>query len=235
MKFFVGTMESGEDDWSACQAAIKSQSHKDMFHYVISGRTEQDAHRALYEMWNSVKNSFDLFLKIDADTVLRHDHVLSDIVDVFSNNPKLTGIQTYLHDYMTDSLIYGMACIRSSVTVNPNASKLYPDRVDSDHDLVIRGHQLPLSLDPAGNHCHHASEYQAFRFGVHRFLKNQHDIRTLVLNAWKNNGFDRVRGMALAGFALSSKCPESDYGDSTFHSIFLEAQKSYDEIIRGFK
>ena len=231
MRVFVGTMESGENDWARCQEAIQKQKGADFHHYIVSGLTERDAHIALYDEWNARKKDFDLFLKVDADTVLRHDRVISCYVELFEKEQRLTGVQAWLHDFMTDSKIFGLTCIRNNVSVVTRKDSLYYDRVDSGHDIIVRGDNLPDSINPAGSHCHFASEIQAFRYGVHRSLKNQQDIRNRVYEAWKSNGRDRVRGMALIGFKFATECRAYNYSDKDFNDSFDRFSRDYDIVI----
>jgi|LakMenEpi03Aug12_release.lakeMendotaPanAssembly.Ray.scaffolds.fasta_scaffold486934_2 hypothetical protein len=232
MRVFVGTMESGENDWENCKRAISEQKGVDFHHHVVSGLTEKDAHIALYNEWNLRKGEFDLFLKVDADTVLKHDRVVAAYVDLFKANSRLTGVQAWLHDYMTDGNIFGLTCIRNNVIVTTRRDGLYYDRVDSGHSDILRGDKLPEDLNPAGLHCHFASEPQAFRYGIHRSLKNQTDIRNRVYSAWKENGRDRLRGMALIGFKFSSECSSYNYSDHDFNQSFSRFSRDYDEAIK---
>lgn len=235
MKVFVGTMESGEADFDDCITAIRSQTHKDVYQFVVHGLPEPEAHAALYGMWEQVKPEYDLFLKVDADTILAHEGVIAEHVALFTANPRLTGTQAWLYDYMTDSKIFGLGCMRNTVPLTKSTNPLYPDRVDEKHDLVIRGDALPAALNPAGNHCMRPTDRQAFHYGVHRTLKNQHENMQRVRNGWDRN-HDRARALALIGAQMAPKFRKNlkfNYGDLEFQQAFQEAMLHFDEHVQA--
>jgi len=233
MKVFVGTMESGEADFPVCVDAIKRQVSVDLTHFVVSGLPEWDAHQALYTRWNAIKDEYDLFLKVDADTVLNHPYVVAHFAKAFKENPRLTGAQAWLHDYITNDLIYGLTCIRNTVTINVNPDRLYCDRVDTDHDVVLRGNELPSELIPAGKHCFYASEVQAFHYGVHRAKKGQLDVRRKIWSAWRRDTQNRKRSLALLGFRLATECEAFDYSSQAFQALYEKALREYDSLLQG--
>jgi hypothetical protein len=243
MKIWIGTMESGENDFVACCAAIRNSCLKALNnstiegyeHSIVSGLPEHEAHAKLYELWNEAKTSFDLFLKVDADTVLMHNNVVTDVVMLFKSNARLTGIQAWLYDHMTDGNIYGLSCMRNTVSLSRINDKLHPDRVDlpSTHDVVLRGDALPRSLIPAGKHCCDANAEQAFRFGIHRALKGQFHIIDRVRIAWKSSN-DVQRGFALLGAKQARELSNGlkiNYGDEEFKQLFESTKLKYDELI----
>jgi hypothetical protein len=236
MQVFIGTMESGEADFEQCKAAILGQRHAKWTHFIVSGLPEAAAHRRLYEEWNAVKADFDLFIKVDADTVLANPFVVEAYVRLFRSDLRLTGVQAWLDDYMTRDLIYGLTCVRNSVRISTDVDPLFCDRVDTGHDRILRGSAVgDPALIPAGRHCHHASKEQAFRYGVHRAKKRQAAVRDKVRTAWISQGRDEVRGMALAGFDLASSCPDVDYGARGFQDAFAEATARYGELSKGWE
>lgn len=231
MKVFIGTMTHGEGEFDECKRAISQQVDVDTSHIIISNLPEKEAHERLYTTWNSVKEGHELFLKVDADTVLAHEHVISDYVKLFEANVRLTGVQAWLYDHMTDTKIFGLTCLRNTVTVSPVVDKLYCDRADTGHDIVMRGDELPASLNPAGTHCQSATDTQAFHYGFHRGKKNQQDIRARVLKAWKRDK-DRQRGIALIGFMLSAQSETTNYDTFDFQRLYHEATSQYDTLVK---
>lgn len=237
MKVFIGTMESGEIDFPECIKSIRSQTHKDSCHFVVSGLTEPEAHERLYEAWNEAKSEFDIFLKVDADTVLLHNNVVADIVTLFETDKRLTGIQAWLYDYISDRKIFGLGCMKNSVPLRSGTHALYPDRVDEYHDKVLRGDELPLSLNPAGNHCMHPSNRQAFHYGLHRTLKNQHEAIACVKRAWLKE-HDHSRGFVLLGSMMAHQFASHlcfNYLDQEFESAFQIAEVQYESLLKGIK
>jgi len=230
-RIFVGTMYCGEHDFAECCDAINSQAGVNVTHHTITDMNEKDAHNALWSIWNACKHNHDLFVKVDADTVLTCK--LLDIWKLFESNSNVTGMQAPLMDYMTDGFINGLNAFSPRVVFSETKDDLLCDRnVDSNHNVIILSTMVPECLRPAGLHCFHSSGIQAFRYGVHRALKNQTSIISRVCDAWKKHR-DRIRGMALMGiqaaylFKDNHKC---NYKDAELIEAYAEAEKNYEEL-----
>lgn len=239
-RVFVGTMHTCEGDLEACVDIIQKQRGVVVTHFLVSGLGEKDAHNALWKAWRDAKSGHDLFVKVDADTVLRSEDTLSDICHMFRAVPRLTGLQAPLHDYMTDDFINGLNAFSPKVTFNDTQDELYCDRkVDVDHDVVLRDKELPMSLRPAGFHCHYANSRQSFHYGIHRALKGQKIVLEKVFNAWFQNKIGKEqnvnRAYALIGAQFSTRFAQNrkfNYTDPEFLAAFEEAQSRYDELTR---
>ena len=232
-KVFVGTMYSGEGDFASSCRSIFTQKNVRVQQYVIANRPEKEAHNMLWAAWRTVQHEgFDMFLKVDADTVLANDEIISHFWSVMGANPRVTGIQAPLWDYFTDGHINGLNCFSPKVTFNDSTDPLYCDRrVDVDHDIVVGSDLVPGTLRPAGLHCHESNERQAFHYGYHRALKNQIDVLKRVHTAWRRHDCDRLRGLALLGARASKIRPHSfNYDDADFFSLFREACEQYDVL-----
>lgn len=231
---FVGTMYSGEGDYDKCCQAILGQRNVNIQHSVIANLSEHEAHNRLWSSWRSLQHSgYVAFIKVDADTVLANDEVLSNFCKLLIENPRVTGIQAPLLDYFTDGYINGLNCFSPKVTFLDTTDPLYCDRkVDVDHDVVIGSNMVPMSLRPAGYHCFQPTTLQAFHYGLHRQLKNQ----TTTINAVRvafHRYRDRFRGMALLGANMSVQLKESfNYTDDRFQVAFEAADKRYDQLIK---
>lgn len=236
MKIFVGTMYSGEGDWERCLAAVAGQKNVDFTHFLIQNLPEKEAHNMLWNAWRGAKANHQLFVKLDADVVLRDENTLASINECFEN-PRVTGMQPYVHDFFTDSKIHaGLTCFSTHVVFEDTKDDLMCDRgVDFNHDIVLRSPNLPESLDPAGYHCHHSTLLQAFHYGHHRALKNQTSTMIKVRAAWHANGHDKVRGMAILGELHAQQSREHNYTDENFNKAFDHALDNYDELITGAK
>lgn len=230
MKVFVGTMTCGEGDFETCCQAISSQRDVDVDHFIINNLPEKAAHNTLWSSWRNRQTTHDLFVKVDADTVLKHDRVLIEVATIMKNDPRITGIQAPLHDYFTDGFINGLNCFSPKVTFQDSVDDLFCDRqVDVGHDIVMGSTQVPSSLSPAGFHCHHSTDIQAFHFGVHRALKGQHHIIEKVRLAWTKHK-DRLRGLAILGAQFSSQLSKNrrfNYGDKELLDLFERAASTY--------
>jgi len=233
---FVGTLESGEGDFKECCLAIQQQKFVEPLHKAICGLPEKEAHNELWKTWEEIKKkepTCHLFVKVDADTVLAHDEVLWDIFNLFAANQRLTGVQAYIKDFYTDEFIYGLNCFSREVVFNETKDPLMCDRnVDTNHDVVLRGNELPASLNPAALHCYHSNELQSFHYGLHRSLKGQKDILAKVKRAWLKHGDDR-RMWALLGDKFSycfDKKSGFNYGDKKFLEIYEFCKNNLNEF-----
>lgn len=232
---FVGTMMCDEGDFDKCVEAILSQKNVIVHHEIIKNLPEKEAHNQLWDSWNDFKsqNSNSIFVKIDADTVLINENVLDTIQSLFENNSRLTGIQAYLKDFYTEDLIYGLNCFSSKVVFNQTIDPLMCDRnVDTNHDVVIRGTDLPTALNPAAYHCYSSTNLQSFHYGVHRSLKGQKDTLSKVKRAWIRSGDDR-RLWALLGDKFSycfDKKKGFNYNDKKLLEIFEFCKSNIDEF-----
>jgi hypothetical protein len=236
-KIFVGTMYCREGDFIDCCHAINKQTSVIITHHIIKDMPEKEAHNELWSAWRAAKQDHDMFVKIDADTVLTNNEILSEFWNVMQNNVRVTGIQAPLLDYFTDGYINGLNCFSPKVVFQDTTDGLFCDRrVDINHDMIIKATDVPQSLKPAGYHCYKATSEQAFHFGLHRALKNQHDIMSLVREAWTRNK-DRIRGMALIGSSIITQFREGgfNYVDEQFQTAFNTSTNNYDELITKFE
>lgn len=234
-KVWIGTMFCDEGDFAKSKESITNQAGVDVRHHVIVHMPEKEAHNALWRAWREFrdKNPQAIFVKVDADTVLRHKQVLSTIVDIFANNARVTGIQCPLDDYFTGGHINGLNCFGPKVIFNDTGDDLFCDRnVDVNHDVVLRAPDLPESLTPAAKHCMHATPTQAFHFGLHRMLKGQYHVIDQVRSMWKVHG-DKIRGMALLGAKNAHTVGRRfNYTDRDFVLLSYEVNKNYHKLIK---
>lgn len=233
MKIFVGTMHCGEGDFEMSKRWVEQQQNVEVTHKIISDLPEPEAHRQLYAAWEEARATHDVFVKIDADTVLIADDTLETIGSLFKANDRLTGVQCSLNDYFTNSLIFGLNAYSPKIKLLSPDNDLYPDRIDPPHihDVVLRGEQLPTSLQPAGYHCHFSNDAQSFHYGLHRALKNKVDELSRVNAVWQQL-HDRARGLALMGAKIAPRFrAESlgfNYADQTFKDALEAAIWAYE-------
>lgn len=196
-RVWFGTMYSGEAELALCQAHVSTQNGlQEILQHVVMELPEKEAHNSLWAEWARVKDQFDLFVKVDADTIIEDPGTVARVWMLFEGNPRVTGVQLRLHDYFTDSLISGLNFFSTKVEFNTSPD-LYCDRVDSNHDIVLKGEAVK-HLEPGGKHCAFPNDAQAFHFGLHRMLKGQRDTLEKVYHAYEKYQ-DRARGLALIG------------------------------------
>lgn len=230
---FVGTMYCGEGDYDECIRAILNQKGVNVMHAVIANQPEKEAHNRLWHAWRDVQHTgFNMFVKVDADTVLAHDEVLLELWRTMSSNPRITGIQAPLLDFFTESYINGLNCFSPRVTFQDTADTLFCDRqVDVGHDLVVKSGDVNERLRPAGFHCFSSTDKQAFHYGLHRALKGQIQIIDQVTRAWQRNG-DHTRSWALAGAACAGTFTDDgfNYNDERFNLAFEASQRRFNTV-----
>ena len=218
-KIFVGTLYVNESEFELCCNIINAQKDVDVHHEIISGLPEHEAHNKLWQTWNRAKSKHDLFVKIDADTVLNDAHSLARIARLFEADNEVTGVQLPLLDYYTNGPVMGLNCFSPEVIFTASEDPLFCDRVDSGHKKVLRGPELD-SLYPIARHGVDPSPVQAFHFGFHRGLKKQKQIARDLARAYLDEG-GIGRMYALAGFekvGIFSK--PLNYFDKKFQKMF---------------
>lgn len=248
MRVFVGTLSCGEGELEQCKAAVLGQQDVRVTHCVISDLPEREAHDSLWREWEAAREHHDLFVKVDADTVLVNPWVLARIAETFgANSPHLTGMQLPILDYFTDGPIAGLNAFSPKVRFQ-RSPELHCDRADSGHVMVLKcqsddmthdaftaraaamGLWLPLGGPipiPAAKHCFSPTDAQAFHFGLHRALKGQEGVLAKVRSAYRRD-LDRPRAFALAGAADAHRAPPGgqDYGSAWFKEALRNAQES---------
>lgn len=230
-KVFVGTLESGEAEFDLSKKLILEQAGVAVSHKVISNMQEFDAHQTLWREWESSKTEFDLFVKVDADTILARPTVLFEIAELF-DDPEVSGIQIPLYDYFSCSLIAGLNAFSKNVRFVKPRHKLFADHSDTNHSRILKGSEVE-HLAPAGFHCSNPSPRQSFHYGFRRALKKQDKILQMCANAWINTR-DEARLWALAG-AFSSRWWHKFIGFGYDNNCFERAISRYMRDPKLFK
>lgn len=226
-RVFFGTMYSGESELADCKQAIAAQKYlSNIQHHIISGLREKNAHDELWKSWENCKNDFDLFVKVDADTIIANDHAISDVWNLFATNKRVTGVQVRLLDYYTNSLIAGLNFF-SPVVKFKTSPDLYCDRVDTNHDIVLKGEAVK-HLEPIGYHCKNPSKIQSFHYGLHRMLKHQIDTIRNVINAPQEE--KRMYAIYGAAYALRHTQKFLNDGSSYENEAFMECFKELESL-----
>jgi len=219
-KIMVGTLYSGESEIDQCKSMIQNQIGVQVEHVIISNLPEANAHRELFNLWNTRRSEFEIFIKCDADTVLKDERSLLSIVE-FKIKKNFDGLQLRLLDYFSKQQIYGLGIFSNRVVFNKPRKKLYPDRVvDRDKYSILSGNEFSF-LEPIGYHCINPHPVQSFRFGLHRELKNQESIIADTARNWLIEK-DEPRMWALIGaFHAKDHWRNSiNYSDKKFKRIF---------------
>ena len=230
---FIGTLFNGESEFLEHSKAIQSQENVIIKHHVIKNFPEHKAHKQLWIDWQANHQKYDLFVKIDADTVLSRSTALFEIVRLFEEI-NVTGAQIKILDYFSCSLISGINAFNPEVKFKKKVSKLFPDKVDYNHKVVLKGNSVS-HLEPIAFHCLTPNPRQSFYYGFHRMLKNQDKILALVASNWfvsKDSG----REWALHGALCASKARLAKifYSSSNVEKIYLKNQNIDAENLEQF-
>lgn len=194
---FVGTLYSGEAEFDACKSAIQQQEGVKITHCIISDLPELEAHNKLWKLWNKKRKNFDLFVKIDAETVLMRSTALLEIVELCSKIEGPCSVHIPLHDYYTDKEILGLNAFTCDIEFSLSTNALFADRTQMTPCKRLLGEKVAY-LGPIGYHAQFPNERQAFFYGYHRMLKGQYTIISNVARAWRRHG-GNPRCQALLG------------------------------------
>lgn len=209
LKVLVGTLYSGEQQLDQCIGALTNQHYCHRSHFMVEHMTEKAAHDQLYNRFMHNAGEYDLFLKLDADMILKGPGSLGAAVAKFAESPELDHAVFTVHDWMADCEIVGIHMYRSRVRWAARDDVLFadgPPQMEGQRRLFARGAPSPLA-----DHCPDPSPGQAFRHGLVRAFKAfqpgldpTHPFHGLaqwrvLKRVW--NHFDRVRDRRL-GLAL---------------------------------
>lgn len=228
-KVFIGTMRSHEGEFDLCMTAIKNQTGVFLDHLLIEGMREYEAHERLYRTWEENKSSFDAFIKIDADMVLKDETVIERCIKELHEamSKGYTSIQCPLYDYFLEGMVYGLNCYSTKVVFEKPSNRIFCDRSTKNNKTwVIRSpDQTKNNLYPAGSHCSNPTDHQSFMWGYHRGSKANHDIYRQLMNSIEKRG-TRQKHLALCGFKAGfERRSELSYNDPEFMEFFLSRTK----------
>ena len=235
MRILVGTLYCGENEFDACKEGIRCQTWPHVEHFTVENLPNRLAHETLYRGLMERAAEFDIFLKVDADMVIKNPELFRGIAERFAADPELELLEIAVQDFFSDKLMWGMNAFRSTMTWAPIREDLFVDyptrepkkRVKDDRDLA-----------PAAAHCPDPSPFHAFHFGAHRALKviqpgrtpinekgsiEHWDTISRMRNKFTATGDQRI-GLALLGaelaFAGDVKPADMDYGSVAFRGLF---------------
>ena len=225
-KALVITLYSGEAELEDCKSAIKRQVDCEIDHVIYEGLSEIDAHNVLLEKFDKESCNYDLFVKVDADTIIDHDDAFRIVYDKIYD---VSSVQLKLYDFFTLSLINGLNFYNPQKNQYVKTSdKLYCDRSIIHSSKVLYSDQFD-NISPVGRHCAYPNDKQAFHYGFHRGLKNRKSEYDATFKAALIHK-DRARMIACEGFrqafSIKNERKEHDYTSEKFNELFLLATKN---------
>lgn len=170
IKVFVGTLYSGENEFAESRASVVAQTYEGVTHEIIEYLPNKEAHDTLYARFMSLQDEYDVFIKLDADMVFRDHRSVEKIVSFFRKHPKLDHLILTVHDYYTDTSLFGIHCYSNRCRWKPSGEELFVDPFPQ-----IGGERIKLSAaKPDSNLVNHAfgqTEKSAYAFGYHKVSK----------------------------------------------------------------
>jgi hypothetical protein len=168
-KILVLMLHSGENEYGDSRRALDRQTHANWELKVISGLPEKEAHLALYEEIMRRGDSFDIYVKLDADMVLNDDDALARIAQFYAAHPDADQVNFVLHDILTDSDILGLITFTGRARWDLGSTEpLFVDEAPAipGRCLTVWDPDPPIAV-----HCPYPHAFQAFHFGAHRMMK----------------------------------------------------------------
>jgi hypothetical protein len=165
MRVLVGVLHSGEAEFPLCLKSVDSQRGVDIETIAISGRPNKAAHDELYGTFMSRASACDYFFKLDADMTLRTPESLFSLISLVQKRGAAHGL-SYVFDYPSSLAIPGVQLFRSDSKWEGSEEQLnvdYPPRLCGESMLIVD----PIFVD----HMLSPSQYQLFRYGIHKALK----------------------------------------------------------------
>jgi hypothetical protein len=150
----------------------------------IKNKTNAEAHNALYKIIMDESDEFDYFVKLDADMVFKKQSSLKVLMaSTVESGADFFSIP--VHDYMTNSMIWGLNVYKSGVKWLLGTEALFTDQQHLNGVYLSAKKNLTVN-ESLVSHAEDPSEFQAFVFGVHRaskVLQTESD-RFLLGHAW---------------------------------------------------
>lgn len=171
-KVLVGILYSGESEYEMCIQSLQSQTLTDWDMYEIKNQTKKVAHDTLYAYFMSQAQHYQYFLKLDADMVFSHPSVLQEMVD-YCQSKDLAHLMSYVHDCPSGVDIPGIQMYRSDCAWQGSN-----DLLNTDYAPKVFGAAKSVMDKRWIDHMPQSTDYQLFRYGIHKALKSLQPDRT---------------------------------------------------------
>jgi hypothetical protein len=241
MDIVVGILHSGEAEFSACVHSVNEQRGVSVEPVVISGLSNKEAHDALYQAFMARASGFDYFFKLDADMTLRSPDSLRSLTNL-ARGKDAAHAMSYVFDYPSSLAIPGVQLFRSDSKWEGSDEQLnvdYPPRLAGGSILIVD----PIFVD----HMPSPSEYQLFRYGIHKSLKAlQHGrgskksiqkglLHSSIINGmarnWAAGRSELIWALIGARLVFDGGIPSEGYHSNEVKAIFAKMQ-SDDALFR---
>lgn len=241
-KILIGTLYSGENELDDCIKSVEKQNYTNWNHKIFRNLPNKEAHDTLYSFFMNNQKEYELFIKLDADMVFKHEKCLEEIVKIFQKNKNLDHLVTAVHDFFSDSLIMGLHVFSNRVRWQKDKEEVFvdPDPWQPGEKISLWDSPAPLVL-----HNSNPDPVQAYSFGIHRMTKAiQKDRKELkraqvkiqwglINKLWQHfeRTGDKRLGLAIIGAdeVLSGQSDLGDYKSKTLAQVKNKAALLEDE------
>jgi len=245
MKILVGIMFTIENEYDMCIQSIQSQTYKEYEYFIVKNLGNKKAHDKLYQTFMENRSEFNLFIKIDADMVLRRNTFFLEAVNYFDKNPEVDDLQIAIDDFYTNGLIYGLHVYSNRMKWTKNKEQVFVDWPDEKHNHI----NDDMYLAPAAVHCPDPNKYQAFHYGLHKAVKvtqegrnevrvsasriHYKNLKKMIINYWSNNDIRLAFSIIGAYEAIRGRFEAShvDYDNPYAHCVFSNWNSESENVI----
>jgi hypothetical protein len=231
-------MFSGENERDMCERALHRQSYHNWEQIWFEGLPNVEAHSRLYKTIDEQRENYGLFVKLDADMVLRSPWSLEAVVSLFAADPNLDHAVFSVQDYLSRMRIMGLHVFSSRVRWPRSSEGLFVDPTPTYSGRLDVRWDPPA---PVALHSPNPSPKQAFFFGVHRGFKafqpgraelklgQAHYQWKLLRNVWRHCVVrdERRAALAVAGADLvwqGELAPSQDYKSAEAERHFQDLE-----------
>lgn len=165
-KVLIGILYCDEQDFEQCIETLEAQTFNNHDHFLIENLPNKLAHDTLYSEFMAKSESCDFFLKLDADMAFKSNTALQEMVEACTKN-QLAHLFAYVYDCPSEIAIPGIQMFASSTKWLGSDEQLYVD-----YPPIISGRSQHFVNKPWINHMPNPSDYQLFRYGIHKALKS---------------------------------------------------------------
>ena len=167
-KVLAGILYSGEPTLSRAIGALEAQQDIDLRIVLIGGFDEWEAHRRLYRTFNETGTDVDMFVKVDADMVIRSERLIAAAFATFRAAEELDQLTINVDDWLSGRSLSGLHVWRGDVRWAESVPHLFTDQVET---TVSRKLRIPRSSVSLVSHAPDPSPEQVARFVARRMLK----------------------------------------------------------------
>lgn len=171
MRVLFGIISCNENEYEQCILSAKAQINIELEIYEVKNKKKKESHDELYSYFMNSKESFDYFVKLDGDMVLRSKDIIYNLCERLNSRKEFKSLEVSVFDHFTNRNIWGLHVYRNSYTWDIGNELHFTDKIDSKNQLKLLINDPADPLVPAADHCPNPSEYQCFHFGVHKATK----------------------------------------------------------------